>query len=103
MRGFELLALDHVRILRIVGEQSQIECGDKLARGAIPELKDRRRQASSRHLVYKAGFAKHFQRCRVRCGGARIVLQLIVDVEQADRQPVAPEQQRAKKSDGSAA
>ena len=65
-RGFELLALDHVRILRIVGEQSQIECGDKLARGAIPELKDRRRQASSRHLVYKAGFAKHFQRCRVR-------------------------------------
>jgi tryptophan synthase beta chain len=42
-------------------------------------------------------------RLTAHAGGARIVLQLLVDVEQADRQPVAPEQQRAKKSDGSAA
>ena len=87
--GLELLALNDKRMPRILGEDRVVELRNKSIGRPIPKLKDRRNQAYPRHILSQAIFGQQIEGCGMRRGRARVSLQAVVVVEQANGDALA--------------
>ena len=87
--GLELLALNDKRMPRILREDRVVEFRNKSIGRSIPKLKDRRNQAYPCHVLSQAIFGQQIECCGVRRGRARVSLQAVLVIEQANRDALA--------------
>src|SRR5262249_923499 len=94
--GLELLALNDEGMPGIPRKDRMIELRHEPIGRPIPELKDRRDQSDARHILVEAVFGQQIERGWMRRGRARVGLETLVVVEQANGDASTAQTPRAK-------
>ncbi len=90
-------------IARVVPEHAEVEFDDHLAAGAVPDAEFRFDQSAPGDFLDQAEPFQHFERRRVRGGGARHVVDARFRLEQPDLEALPGKGQRGDDADGTAA
>ena len=98
-----LLALHDEGVARVVLQDAEIELGDHVARGAIPDPEFGLDQTARDDVVDEAQAVEEFKRRRMRGRGARIVVDPLLGLEDLDRKTLTRQRQRRDDADRAAA